>query len=141
MRLIRVMPVAALAMAAVAVGATSPAHGAGIATLQAKVDAARTEARTLAGAVQLRSAELEAAAADASAAAQRQRVVEAELVRGAARARRLEAEVTAAQERLITAQARLRRVQNKLSRRLVAIYKSGTPDMATVLLESDGFSD
>jgi septal ring factor EnvC (AmiA/AmiB activator) len=129
--------VAALSLAA----AAAPAQGASIAALQAKVDQARTEARTLAGAVQMRSAELEAAAGEARAAAQRQRVVEDQLARGAERARRLEVQVTAAQERLIAAQARLRRAQKRLARRLIAIYKSGNPDMTTVLLESDGFSD
>ena len=49
--------------------------------------------------------------------------------------------MTAAQERLARAQERFRRTQGVLSRRLVAIYKSDTPDLATVLLESDGFSD
>jgi len=140
MRLIRLMLVAFVAALSLA-AAAAPAQGASIAALQAKVDQARTEARTLAGAVQMRSAELEAAAAEARAAGQRQRVVEAQLARGAERARRLEAQVTAAQEKLITAQHRLRRAQNKLAKRLVAIYKSGNPDMTTVLLESDGFSD
>jgi peptidoglycan hydrolase CwlO-like protein len=139
MRLIRLIVVAFAAVLALA--AAAPAQGADIATLQAKVGAARSEARTLAAAVQMRSAELEAAAADASAATQRQRVVEDQLARGAQRARRLETAVTAAQERLLAAQARLHRAQNRLAKRLVAIYKSGSPDMATVLLESDGFSD
>ena len=31
--------------------------------------------------------------------------------------------------------------QGKLPDRLIAIYKSDTPDLTTVLLESDGFSD
>jgi septal ring factor EnvC (AmiA/AmiB activator) len=139
MRLIR--PIVVAFTVALALAVAAPAQGADIATLQAKVDQARSEARTLAAAVQMHSAELEAAAGEASAAAQRQRVVEEQLARGAQRARRLEARVTAAQERLIAAQARLRRSQNRLARRLVAIYKSGSPDMATVLLESDGFSD
>ena len=39
------------------------------------------------------------------------------------------------------AQARFRRVQGVLARRLVDIYKSDVPDLATVLLEADGFSD
>jgi hypothetical protein len=49
--------------------------------------------------------------------------------------------VTAAQERLARAQEKFRRTQGVLARRLVAIYKSDPPDLATVLLESDGFSD
>ena len=68
-------------------------------------------------------------------------MLEAELARSVARARVLEARVTAAQERLAKAQARFKRMQRMLSNRLIAIYKSDTPDLATVLLESDGFSD
>ena len=49
--------------------------------------------------------------------------------------------MTAAQERLARAQEQFRRTQGVLARRLVAIYKSDPPDLATVLLESDGFSD
>jgi septal ring factor EnvC (AmiA/AmiB activator) len=137
----RILLLVLVALAAALASAVAPAHGSDISTLQAKVDQARTEARTLAAAVQMRSAELEVAGREAAAAAARQRAVEADLARGAARARRLEIAVTAAQERLLAAKARLRRVQGKLARRLVAIYKSGTPDMTTVLLESDGFSD
>ena len=37
--------------------------------------------------------------------------------------------------RLRVAQARFHREQNRLSRRLVAIYKSGTPDITSLLLE------
>lgn len=128
-------------LAVLLVAQIAPARAADIATLQARVDSARGEARTLAAAVQMRGAELEAAAGEANTAARRQRVLEGELARGAARAQVLEAAVTAAQERLLAAQARLRRGQNRLARRLVAIYKSDSPDLTTVLLESDGFGD
>ena len=74
-------------------------------------------------------------------AARRQQVLEGVLARNVARARALEARVTAAQERLAKAQARFHRAQRMLSRRLVAIYKSDAPDLTTVLLEADGFSD
>ena len=126
-----------------ALAATAPAASlaASIGTLQARVDQARTEARNLASALQMRSVELRAQQQQAAAAAGRQRVLEQVLARNVARARVLEARVTAAQERLAKAQARFHRVQGVLSRRLVAIYKSDTPDLATVLLEADGFSD
>ena len=117
------------------------AQAAGIGTLQARVDQARQEARTLAGSLQMRTAELAAAQGRAAAAGRRQAELEATLARGVARARVLEARVTAAQERLARAQDRFHRVQGVLSRRLVAIYKSDPPDLATVLLEADGFSD
>jgi predicted nucleic acid-binding Zn-ribbon protein len=116
-------------------------HAADISTLQARVDSARQEARTLAGSVQMRTAELGAAQSRAAAAGRRQAQLQAELARGVARARRLETEVTAAQERLARAQQRFRRMQVMLARRLVAIYKSDPPDLTTVLLEADGFSD
>jgi len=112
-----------------------------VASLQAQVDAARTEARDLAGTLQMRTAELSAARDRAAAAATRQAALEADLARGVARARRLETRVTAAQERLARAQERFHRVQAMLARRLVAIYKSDPPDLATVMLEADGFSD
>jgi septal ring factor EnvC (AmiA/AmiB activator) len=117
------------------------AQGADIGTLQTRVDQARQEARTLGSSLQLRTAELTAAQGRAAAAGRRQAELEATLARGVARARKLEAQVTAAQERLARAQDRFRRVQGMLARRLVAIYKSDPPDLATVLLEADGFSD
>ena len=120
----------------------APSAGAAdIASLQARVDNARTEARNLASALQIQTAELQAEQQKAAAAAGRQRVLEGVLARNVARARALEARVTAAQERLAKAQARFHRAQRVLSRRLVAIYKSDSPDLTTVLLEADGFSD
>ena len=125
-----------------AILAVAPAaHAADIATLQSRVDSAKAEARNLASAVQLRTAELEAAQSEAAAAGRRQQVLEAQLAQSVARATQLEAQVTAAQERLGRAQARFKRMQRMLANRLVAIYKSDTPDLATVLLEADGFDD
>jgi septal ring factor EnvC (AmiA/AmiB activator) len=116
-------------------------EAAGIATLQARVDNARTEARSLASTVQVRTAQFHAAAANAAAAARRLAAVEAELAQGKARVARLERRVAIATARLRVAQARFHREQDKLARRLVAIYKSGTPDITSVLLGSDSFSD
>jgi len=117
------------------------AHAADIGTLQARVDNARSEARNLASALQIRTAQLQAEQQKAAVAARRQQVLEGVLARNVARARALEARVTAAQERLAKAQARFHRAQGILARRLVAIYKSDAPDLTTVLLEADGFAD
>jgi septal ring factor EnvC (AmiA/AmiB activator) len=105
-------------------------------TLQARVANARTEARTLASTVQVRNAAFQAAAA-----ARRLAAVEAELAHGQARLAVLEGRVRAATARLRVAQARFHREQGKLARRLVAIYKSGTPDVTSLLLDSTSFSD
>jgi chromosome segregation ATPase len=117
------------------------AHGADVSTLQARVDAAHAQARQLAGRVQMQNAEFQAAARAAAAAAARQGQLEAELVNGERQVRRLQAQVRAATRRYQRAQARFHRAQDKLSARLVAIYKSDTPDLASIVLESDGFDD
>ena len=131
----------ALSCALGALALPGAAHGADLGALQARVDQARSQARTLASSLQMRTAELAAAQGRAAAAGRRQAELEATLARGVARARALEARVTAAQERLARAQEQFRRTQGVLARRLVAIYKSDPPDLATVLLEADGFSD
>ena len=129
-------------MLALAVLASAhPARAADIGTLQARVDNARAQAQSLASTVQLRNAEFHAAAANAGSAARRLAAVEAELANGRARVARLEQRVAAANARLRVAQARFHREQDKLSRRLVAIYKSGTPDITSLLLGSASFSD
>jgi septal ring factor EnvC (AmiA/AmiB activator) len=118
-----------------------PAGAADIGTLQARVDNARAEARSLASTVQLRNAQFHAAAANAAAAGRRLAAVEAELAYGRARVARLEQRVAVATARLEVAQARFRREQGKLARRLVAIYKADTPDITSLLLGADSFSD
>jgi murein DD-endopeptidase MepM/ murein hydrolase activator NlpD len=52
-----------------------------------------------------------------------------------------EAELDQAQARLEELRDRLKRAVDILEDRLVAIYKSGNPDLLTVVLESDGFDD
>jgi peptidoglycan hydrolase CwlO-like protein len=49
--------------------------------------------------------------------------------------------VTAAEGELAEARARLSRATDILAERLVAIYKSGVPNAAALLLRSDGFDD
>ncbi|MGH2922550.1 MAG: murein hydrolase activator EnvC family protein [Solirubrobacterales bacterium] len=52
-----------------------------------------------------------------------------------------QAELDAAQARLDYLRERLEQAVELLSERLVAIYKSGEPDLITVVLSSDGFDD
>jgi septal ring factor EnvC (AmiA/AmiB activator) len=117
------------------------AEATSIGTLQARVNSARAQAQTLAGTVQLRNAQFQAAAADARNAAQRLASIEDELANGRARLARIQHRVAIATIRLRKAQARLHREQGQLSDRLVAIYKSGTPDIASLLLNATSFSD
>jgi murein DD-endopeptidase MepM/ murein hydrolase activator NlpD len=64
----------------------------------------------------------------------REAVVVAEL-------RKVQARLHREKERLEQLKAQLQRSLNDLRNRLVDIYKSGDPDLLTVLLESDGFDD
>ena len=50
-------------------------------------------------------------------------------------------ELDDARARLVELRARLQRAVDVLENRLVAIYKSGDPDLLTVVLEADGFDD
>jgi septal ring factor EnvC (AmiA/AmiB activator) len=130
-----VLACAALLALAGAAQATS------IGTLQSRVDSARSQARTLAGTVQLRNAQFQAAAAGAAGAARQLAAVEAELANGQARLARIQRQVEIATARLRLWQARFHRDQKRLAGRLVAIYKSGTPDIASLLLNATSFSD
>ncbi len=130
-----------VATAALSLCIASRAQAAEVATLQARVDSAREQARSLAAGVQVRTAELGAVAARARAAGEREQELSAAVQRGRERVARMRAAAAAAHRRLLAAQARYRRSQRQLSRRIVSIYKSDVPDLVTVLLESDGFSD
>ncbi len=134
-----VVPLVAVAAALLAFAA--PAGATSIGTLQAQVANARVQARTLASTVQLRTAQFHADAAAAAGAAQRLASVEAELANGRARVARLQSRVAIATAHLRVAQARFNREQSTLANRLVAMYKSGAPDVTSLLLDSASFSD
>lgn len=121
--------------------AAAQARAVDIATLEKRVENARSEARGLASAVQLRNNQFQAAAANAAAAGRKQALLEAELASGRAKVRRLRGEVTVAKGKFKRAQARLDRAQDKLSARLVSIYKSDRPDLVSVVLDSNGFEE
>jgi hypothetical protein len=120
---------------------TAGAHATGIGTLQSRVDSARSQARQLAGTVQIRNAQFQAAAAGAAGAARRLSSVESELANGRARLALIQRRVEIATAKLRFWQARFKRDQRQLATRLVAIYKSGTPDVTSVLLNATSFSD
>jgi septal ring factor EnvC (AmiA/AmiB activator) len=140
-RSVRSTVVPAMLALCVLLAFASVAEATSIGTLQARVDNARAQARQLAGTVQLRNAQFHAAAADSASAAQRLASVEAELANGRARLARIQHRVAIATARLNVAQGRFRRGQERLAGRLVAIYKSGTPDVTSLLLNSSSFSD
>jgi murein DD-endopeptidase MepM/ murein hydrolase activator NlpD len=71
----------------------------------------------------------------------REAAVQDELDRKEAQLKTARAELKREKIHLRILQARLKRAIGVLEKRLVAIYKSGNPDVVTVILNADGFSD
>lgn len=130
-----------LALLASALLLAAAADGANIDSLQAKVAAARSEAGSLASKLQAAQAELAAAQEQAAAASAREERLTDLLAHGEKRAARLAGEVQATQRQLAAEKKRLRRARGVLSQRLVAIYESGTPSTASVILASSDFEE
>jgi septal ring factor EnvC (AmiA/AmiB activator) len=129
---------AALACLLLSIGIS---RAASIDKLQAKVAAARGEAGSLRSQLQSAQAEVAAAEGEAVAAARREKKLGALLATGEQKAARLAGRVRRTQRRLAVAKARLRRARRVLSARLVAIYESGSPSTASVILASDSLDE
>jgi peptidoglycan hydrolase CwlO-like protein len=109
--------------------------------LNSRIAAAQSEAQSLGAEIEARTADLAATSARARAAARREAMLSSVLAQGQERAARLANEVAAAEGELAEARRRLGRATDVLAERLVAIYKTGVPDAASLLLRSDGFDD
>jgi septal ring factor EnvC (AmiA/AmiB activator) len=129
---------AAIACLALSIGI---ARGASVDQLRAKVAAARGEADSLRSQLQGAQAEVAAAEGEAAAATSREKKLGALLATGEEKAARLARQVRRTQRRLAVAKARLRRARQVLSARLVAIYESGSPSTASVILTAGNFDE
>jgi len=112
-----------------------------VSLLQAKLAAGRSEASALASELQTAQGELVSAEQQAAAAGDREEKLSALLAHGEERAARLEGQVRRSQRRLAGEKARLRRARAALGDRLVAIYESGSPSTASVVLAASDFSE
>lgn len=121
--------------------AVSPAGGAGISELRQKLSAGRDEASSLVGELQATQGELAAAEGEAAKAKARERKLTSLLASGEEKAARLAAEVRKTERQLELAKQRLRRARRVLAARLVAMYESGAPDTASVILAADSFDE
>jgi septal ring factor EnvC (AmiA/AmiB activator) len=130
-----------IALLASALLLAATADGANIDGLQAKVAAARSEAGALTSKLQAAQAELAAAQEREAAARAREERLTDLLAHGEERAARLAGEVQATRRHLVTEKKRLRRARGVLSQRLVAIYESGAPSTASVILASSDFEE
>ncbi len=131
----------ACALLALGVGLGGIAGATSIDALQQKVSVAREEASSLASQLQSAQAEVAAAEGEAKAAADREKKLSALLATGEEKAARLAGEVRRTQQELAVAKARLGRARKALADRLVAIYESGTPSAASVILASDDLDE
>ena len=129
---------ALLALLIVAVGTASAGK---TEALEAKLAKAHDEASSLSSELQATTAELGSAEAEAARAQAHQERLSALLTEGRERAAELAAELAATRHRLAVEKARLQRSRQILAARLVAIYESGTPDVATLVLEAGDYRD
>ncbi len=120
---------------------TAKAGATDVDTLRGKISAARTEARSLASELQAAQGEMAAAEQEAEAAGAREEKLTALLATGEEKAARLAGEVRRTQARLAAEKRRLHRARAALSQRLVAIYESGSPSTASVILASDSIEE
>jgi septal ring factor EnvC (AmiA/AmiB activator) len=127
-----------LALALLAVGS---ARAADVDALRDKVGGAREEAAALGAEIRATQERLLATEAEASAAAARERRLTDLLAHGRERAARLAAKVRRAERHLEAERARLRRARRALAQRLVAIYMSGTPSTASIVLGSGDINE
>jgi peptidoglycan hydrolase CwlO-like protein len=135
------LAVLACATLAVALTLAGVAGATDIGALQTKVSAARDEAGSLASKLQAAQGELAAAQEQAAAASAREEKLTGLLATGEERAARLAAEVRRTQRHLAAEKRRLHRARAALSERLVAIYESGAPSTASIILASGNFDE
>ena len=120
---------------------TAAAGATEIDSLQAKVESARGEAGAIAERLRSAQSELASARSRAAAAAAREERLSGLLTEGERRAAELAGEVERSEADLVAEKRRLLRARAALERRLVAIYESGTPSEASVILASSDFDD
>src|SRR5438067_8248309 len=108
---------------------------------QSRIDQSRSREHTLAGDVASFSGLIGALQSQIDLLQARENALQAEL--DARRAELAKIQTALARERALLARLRARLACSKrvLSRRVVEIYKSGRPDIITVLLSSKGFAD
>lgn len=128
----------ALGLTALCLASTGAAS---ISELEAKLSAGREEASALAGQLQDAQAELAAAEGEADRASAREDKLTTLLATGEEKAERLSAQVRRTQRRLAAEKRRLHRARAALAARLVAIYESGAPSTASVILASDSIDE
>jgi septal ring factor EnvC (AmiA/AmiB activator) len=131
----------AVVFLAVALLAVASADAADIGSLRDKVGGAREEAASLGAEIRDTQERLAATEAEAVQAAAHERRLTDLLAHGRARATRLAAKVERSERHLEAERERLGRARKALAERLVAIYMSGTPSTASIVLGSGDINE
>jgi len=129
------------ALLAVLIAAVGTASAGKADALEAKLAQARDEAGSISSRLQATTAELAGAEAEAAKAQAHEEKLSTLLAEGRERAAELTQKLEATKHRLEVEKARLQRSRQVLADRLVAIYESGTPDAATLVLEAGDYQD
>jgi septal ring factor EnvC (AmiA/AmiB activator) len=129
------------ALLAVLIAAVGTASAGKADALEAKLGEARDEAAAISSELQATTAELASAEAEAAKAQAHEEKLSRLLEEGRERAAELARKLAATKHRLAVEKARLLRAREILAERLVAMYESGTPDAATLILEADNYDD
>jgi murein DD-endopeptidase MepM/ murein hydrolase activator NlpD len=123
-------------VAALALGASAIAQDiqGEIDSKQSQLDAAKSKRGVLSTEIERYSNQISQLEGEVATLRNREAIVRVEL-------EQKQAELDRERDHLEVLRARLKRSVDVLEERLVAIYKSDDPDVLTVILESDGFSD
>jgi septal ring factor EnvC (AmiA/AmiB activator) len=121
--------------------AVPQAEAADAGALEAKLTGARDEAGSIAAGLRASRERLAVAEGEAADAAAREERLSGLLAEGQERAAELSAKLAATRDRLAAEKARLRRSREALAARLVAIYESGTPSTASLILDSADYQE
>ena len=131
----------AIAIALLALLTAGAAGAAEIDAMRSKVEAAKSEAGEIAERLRAAQAGLASARGEAAAAASREEELSGLLAEGERRAAELAAGIERSEAGLRAEKRRLRRAREALAQRLVAIYMSGSPSTASVLLASSDLEE
>jgi septal ring factor EnvC (AmiA/AmiB activator) len=106
-----------------------------------KLEGVRAQGSDLAATIAEQNRAIDAKLGEVSALRQEQEAAEAELAEKEAELKRATAALEAEEAHLEQVRAKLQRAMGVLSERLVAIYESGSPDIANAILESEDWSE
>ena len=108
---------------------------------QGKLDEVRESQSAVSATIAEQNRAIDSMLGEVSALRQRQQAAEAELAAKQAELEEATAKLAAEKRRLARIRARLQRALGVLRQRLVAIYRTGSPDTLSIVLESESWSD